>query len=141
MLWRNYCALKISNNLSHWKEKWDSHAEEAHSFKLSNELDKCAGEGQTARNQNTALLKSPKPVVKCSSLFWVQLIGGNRIAYHREFFLYAKICFKNLLCKRCGCKVLHIFWWEKYNRWRNKGEGVMFELFIGKNFVISSRLE
>lgn len=38
MLWRYYCTLRIINNLSHWKETWDSHAKEAHSFILSNEL-------------------------------------------------------------------------------------------------------
>lgn len=38
MLWRYYSALKISNDLSWCKDKWDSSAKEADSFILSNEL-------------------------------------------------------------------------------------------------------
>lgn len=73
-------CFKIRNNLS--REKKNETAVTGRLVPSYHQVscDKCAREGQRARNQNVALLKSCKPVIKCSSLFGVQLTGGNPLS-------------------------------------------------------------
>lgn len=92
MFWRYHCALKISNNLSHEKKNETAVPRRLIPSYYQMSCDNCAQEGQKPGNQNVALLKSCKPVIKCSSLFWVQLMGGNRHANYRQVLLYTKIC-------------------------------------------------